>query len=48
MLAKGADPNVQDTNGNTALHLLVLYEKMVINKNLINMCLKNVYILGRV
>ncbi|KAK5646070.1 hypothetical protein RI129_004534 [Pyrocoelia pectoralis] len=28
ILAKGADPNVQDTNGNTALHLLIIYEKM--------------------
>ncbi|KAF2896771.1 hypothetical protein ILUMI_09404 [Ignelater luminosus] len=28
ILAKGADPNVQDTNGNTALHLLVIYEKL--------------------
>lgn len=31
ILAKGANPNVQDTNGNTALHLLVIYEKMVTN-----------------
>lgn len=29
MLAKGADPNAQDTNGNTVLHLLVIYEKLV-------------------
>ncbi|KAK4879350.1 hypothetical protein RN001_007496 [Aquatica leii] len=28
ILAKGADPNVQDTNGNTALHLLIIYEKI--------------------
>lgn len=29
MLARGADPNSQDTNGNTILHLLVIYEKKV-------------------
>ncbi|KAK9869474.1 hypothetical protein WA026_003229 [Henosepilachna vigintioctopunctata] len=28
MLARGADPNAQDTNGNTVLHLLVIYEKL--------------------
>ncbi|XP_060516744.1 transient receptor potential cation channel subfamily V member 5 [Cylas formicarius] len=27
-LAKGADPNAQDTNGNTVLHLLVIYQKL--------------------
>lgn len=30
MLARGADPNNQDTNGNTVLHMLVIYEKIVI------------------
>ncbi|XP_030754916.1 transient receptor potential cation channel subfamily V member 3 isoform X2 [Sitophilus oryzae] len=28
ILAKGADPNAQDTNGNTVLHLLVIYSKL--------------------
>lgn len=28
MLARGADPDAQDTNGNTVLHLLVIYKKM--------------------
>lgn len=28
MLAKGADPDNQDTNGNTVLHMLVIYEKV--------------------
>lgn len=27
MLARGADPDKQDTNGNTVLHMLVIYEK---------------------
>lgn len=27
-LAKGADPDYRDTNGNTALHMLVIYEKL--------------------
>ncbi|XP_025113284.1 transient receptor potential cation channel subfamily V member 5-like isoform X3 [Pomacea canaliculata] len=27
MLAKGADPSLQDTNGNTVLHLLVIHDK---------------------
>ncbi|KAK2708049.1 hypothetical protein QYM36_015666 [Artemia franciscana] len=30
ILAKGADPNRQDTNGNTVLHMLVIYNKMAI------------------
>lgn len=29
MLARGANPNNKDTNGNTVLHMLVIYEKMV-------------------
>lgn len=29
ILARGADPDKQDTNGNTVLHMLVIYEKMV-------------------
>lgn len=29
MLARGANPNNQDTNGNTVLHMLVIYEKLV-------------------
>lgn len=29
ILARGADPNGQDTNGNTVLHMLVIYEKLV-------------------
>lgn len=28
MLARGADPDAQDTNGNTVLHLLVIYQKL--------------------
>ncbi|XP_076766819.1 transient receptor potential cation channel subfamily V member nanchung [Xylocopa sonorina] len=28
ILARGADPNKQDTNGNTVLHMLVIYEKL--------------------
>ncbi|XP_001606102.2 transient receptor potential cation channel subfamily V member 5 isoform X1 [Nasonia vitripennis] len=28
ILAKGADPDSQDTNGNTVLHMLVIYEKL--------------------
>lgn len=28
VLARGADPDFQDTNGNTVLHMLVIYEKM--------------------
>lgn len=28
VLARGADPDAQDTNGNTTLHMLVIYEKM--------------------
>lgn len=27
-LAKGADPDMQDTNGNTVLHMLVIHEKL--------------------
>jgi ankyrin repeat protein len=29
MLARGANPDNQDTNGNTVLHMLVIYEKLV-------------------
>ncbi len=29
VLAKGADPNGQDMNGNTVLHMLVIYDKQV-------------------
>lgn len=29
ILARGADPDKQDTNGNTVLHMLVIYEKIV-------------------
>ncbi|XP_063834932.1 transient receptor potential cation channel subfamily V member 5 [Ostrinia nubilalis] len=28
ILARGADPNNQDTNGNTVLHMLVIYDKI--------------------
>lgn len=33
ILAKGADPDGQDTNGNTVLHLLVIYQKLVCTLN---------------
>ena len=29
LLAKKADPNVQDSNGNTVLHMLVIYDNLV-------------------
>lgn len=29
MLARGANPDNQDTNGNTVLHMLVIYSKLV-------------------
>lgn len=29
ILARGANPDNQDTNGNTVLHMLVIYEKLV-------------------
>ena len=29
LIAKGADPNIQDTNGNTVLHMLVVHDKKV-------------------
>lgn len=29
MLARGANPNNQDTNGNTVLHMLAIYSKLV-------------------
>ena len=32
-MAKGADPNLQDSNGNTVLHMLVIHDKMVISFN---------------
>lgn len=28
ILARGADPDKQDTNGNTVMHMLVIYEKL--------------------
>lgn len=28
MLARGADPDRQDTNGNTVMHMLVIYKKL--------------------
>ena len=31
LLAKGADPNKQDSNGNTVIHLMILNNNMVIN-----------------
>jgi len=36
MLAKGANPNLQDMNGNTVLHLLVLHDKMVRHYDVVN------------
>lgn len=35
MLARGANPNNQDTNGNTVLHMLVIHNKLVSSWNLI-------------
>jgi len=29
ILSKGADPNNQDSNGNTVLHILVIHDKLV-------------------
>ena len=29
LLAKGADPNLQDTNGNTIMHMLVIHDRKV-------------------
>ena len=29
LLASGANPNVQDSNGNTVLHMLVIHNKLV-------------------
>ena len=29
IMAKGADPNLQDSNGNTVMHLLVIHDKVV-------------------
>ena len=29
LIAKGADPNLQDTNGNTVMHMLVIHDKKV-------------------
>ena len=29
LLAKGACPNKQDTNGNTVLHIMVIHDKLV-------------------
>lgn len=31
LIAKGADPNLQDTNGNTVLHMLVVHDKKARN-----------------
>ncbi|KAL7635753.1 UNVERIFIED_CONTAM: hypothetical protein RMT77_013570 [Armadillidium vulgare] len=31
ILAKGANPDNQDTNGNTVVHMMVIYDKMVLN-----------------
>lgn len=31
MLARGANPDNQDTNGNTTLHMLVIHNKLVIS-----------------
>lgn len=39
MLSRGADPDAQDTNGNTVLHLLVIYQKLVSKLSLQNCCL---------
>ena len=35
LLAKGANPNKQDSNGNTILHLLVIHNNMVNKYNII-------------
>lgn len=31
MLARGANPDNQDTNGNTVLHMLVIHNKLVMH-----------------
>ncbi|KYM91409.1 Transient receptor potential cation channel subfamily V member 5 [Atta colombica] len=33
ILARGADPDKQDTNGNTVMHMLVIYEKLASDKD---------------
>lgn len=38
MLSRGADPDAQDTNGNTVLHLLVIYQKLVSNSESFAYC----------
>lgn len=38
ILARGADPDKQDTNGNTVLHMLVIYEKLVSGVGLVMLC----------
>ncbi|XP_013397110.1 transient receptor potential cation channel subfamily V member 5 [Lingula anatina] len=36
LVAKGADPNLQDTNGNTALHMIVIHDRK--NRHRIGKC----------
>ena len=33
LFAKGVDPNLQDSNGNTVLHMLVIHNKLVLKIN---------------
>ena len=34
LVAKGANPNLQDSNGNTTLHMLVIHDKKVFSNGL--------------
>lgn len=36
LVAKGADTNCQDSNGNTALHMCVIYNRIVRKSTLLN------------
>jgi len=42
ILARGADPDKQDTNGNTVMHMLVIYEKLASIISLILLFSKNI------
>ena len=48
LLAKGADPNRQDSNGNTVLHMLVIHNKLVFHHLHVFNRIKFYFILGNV